>query len=210
MKQNNTKRINRLAQYNPDSEHTVVGIDPSLSSCGYSYRLDGELRTGRFDPKALKGMHRLAFMQARMAELLDHAQPRYVCYEDYAMNAKGNNAFHLGELGGIFKLMIWERGIDVLLISPSGLKKAVAGNGNADRGKGKEHKPEMRAAILDKFGYDLDQNDEADAFALMALGEVRFGVGPMPVGIRKQLRLDTVADYRIVKGKGADLKLIAK
>ena len=208
MKKPSVKRIARLSQHAPDSEARVLGLDPSLSSTGFAYRYNGELYTGRIDPKKLVGPQRLRFIRDRIAEVLDVAQPAYIGYEDYAMGARGNNAFHLGELGGVLRLLIWERGIDVLLVSPTGLKKAVVGKGNADRGK--KDKPEMRAAIHTKFGYDLSQNDEADAFALMALTEIRFGIGPLPVEIRKQLRLDTVADFKVVRGKGADLRLIAK
>ncbi len=203
------KRINRLAQPKPDSDDRVLGIDPSLSSLGYAYRHEGVLFTGRLDPKKLTGPNRLSFMRARLTELLDFVQPRYICYEDYAHGA-AQGAHQLGELGGVLRLLIWERGIDVFYVSPTGLKKAVVGKGNADRGSHMRHKPEMRAAILSKFGYDLDQNDEADAFALMVLGEIRFGVGPLPLSVRAQLRLESVADFKVVKGKGADLKLIAK
>lgn len=208
MNKNTTRRIARISPHNPDSSHRVLGIDPSLSSTGFSYRFDGELYTGRIESKKLTGPARLKYIRDRMAEVLDVAQPSYIGYEDYAMSMRAHNAFHLGELGGVLRLLIWERGIDVLLVSPAGLKKAVVGKGNAD--KGKKDKPEMREAIASKFGYDLRQNDEADAFALMALAEIRFGVGPLPVGVRKQLRLDSVADFKIVRGKGADLRLIAK
>lgn len=204
-----TKRIARLCQHNPDSQDCVLGIDPSLGATGFSYRMNGHLYTGKLDPKTLKGPYRLVYLRNRMAEVLDVAQPKYVCYEDYAMDSK-QGAHQLGELGGVLKTLIWERGIDVLLVSPTGLKKAIVGNGHADRGPTKKHKPEMRAAIAEKFGYNLAQNDEADAFGLMVLGEIRFGVGPLPVGVRKQLRLDSLADFKIVKGKGADLRLVAK
>ncbi len=203
------RRIARIAQHNPDSTARVLGIDPSLSSTGYSYRHDGQLFTGRIDPKKLQGPYRLAYMRNRLAEILDFVQPQYVSYEGYA-HAAAQGAHQLGELGGVLKTLIWERGIDVLLVSPTGLKKAITGRGNADQGPKNRHKPEMRAAITEKFGYTLEQNDEADAFGLMALGEIRFGVGPLPVGVRKQLNLGSIADFQVVKGKGADLKLIAK
>lgn len=203
-----SKRIPRLCLPPQNSGERILGIDPSLSSSGFSYRYNGDLYTGRINPKKLKGPERLVYQRRQLEKVLDAAQPTIVVYEDYAMGARGNNAFHLGELGGVFKSMLWERGIDVLLVSPTGLKKCITGKGNAD--KGKPDKPEMRAALLEKFGYDIGQNDEADAFGLMLLGEIRFGVGPLPVGVRKQLRIDTLDEYPLVKGKGREfLKLIA-
>jgi Holliday junction resolvasome RuvABC endonuclease subunit len=203
-----SKRIARLCQPSPDSPHRICGIDPSLNSTGYAYRHSGELYTGRVDPGKLTGLPRLFYVRNQIEKVLDAALPTIVVYEDYAMGAKGNNAFHMGELGGLLKLMTWERGIDLMLVSPTGLKKAIVGKGTADRGQ--KGKPEMRAALHEKFGYLLEQNDEADAFGLMLLGEIRFGCGGLPVGIRKQLRIDTLAECPVIKGKQQGLKLIAK
>jgi Holliday junction resolvasome RuvABC endonuclease subunit len=202
-----SKRIARLCQPSPDSPHRILGIDPSLNSTGYAYRHSGELYTGRVDPGNLRSQPRLGYVRSQIEKVLDAALPTIVVYEDYATGAS-QGAHQLGELGGILKLMIWERGIDLMLVSPTGLKKTITGRGNADRGQ--KGKPEMRAALHEKFGYLLEQNDEADAFGLMLLGEIRFGCGGLPVGIRKQLRIDTLAECPVIKGKQQGLKLIAK
>lgn len=205
---NTLKRVARTKPGQRDNIR-VIGIDPSLSSTGFSYKVDGQLYTGRIDTGKLSASERLVYVRKQIEQVLDHAGPTLAVYEDYAMGTAGknNNAFHIGELGGILKAELWERGIDVMLVAPACLKKTIVGNGNADRGKGKEHKPEMRAALKGKFGYDIEQNDEADAFALMLVGEIRF-IGGLPEGVRKQLRLDALRECTIIKGR-AKLKLIA-
>lgn len=77
------------------------------------------------------------------------------------------------ELGGQFKLEIYRRGIDLILVPPTTLKLAFAGKGNAD-------KPKMKAAGVSLFDLDEDLNDdEVDAYALRSLGEAMlYGEGP--------------------------------
>lgn len=201
------KTLQRVVRTRGPSEHRIIGIDPSLSSTGFAYRLDGQLYTGRINPGNLTGPQRLLSMRQQLEEVLDHAKPTIVVYEGYAFGARGKNAgvYSTGELGGVLKLMMWERGLDVMLVPPTTLKLAIVGKGNADRGQ--KEKPEMRDALHKKFGYLIDQNDEADAFALMLLGEIRY-IGGLPEGVRKQLKLDSLRDCAIIKGRKL-LKLIA-
>lgn len=62
-------------------------------------------------------------------------------------------------------------------------------------------------AIREKFGYDFRQNDEADAFGLMAIGEVRFATYDHPASLVKAMRPGKIAEYQVIKG--GKLKLIA-
>lgn len=58
-------------------------------------------------------------------------------------------------------LMDW--GIPVIEVPPATLKKYLTGKGNAT-------KPDMRVAVLRRFGVDVRDDNELDAFALRALG----------------------------------------
>lgn len=179
----------------------ILGIDPSLSSTGYAYRHDSQPYTGRIDSGKLKAAHRIVYVRNQLSRVLDVARPTTVVYEDYAMGARGNNMFHIGELGGVLKTLFWERGIDVMLVSPTALKKIIAGRGDADRGKAGRLKPMMRKALLDKFGFDIDQNDEADALALMLTGELRYHMPTIDPLVRRSLRLEGLGDCSIVSGQ---------
>jgi Holliday junction resolvasome RuvABC endonuclease subunit len=144
----------------------ILGFDPSLVSSGFSYvDSDGEVHTGRIRTKKLRGMPRIAFIRDSFKDLLVQAgTPELIAYEGYAMGVKGGRSFDMGEGGGVIKLFAYEAGIDVLLIPPSNLKQFTTGKGVAD-------KPTMAAAIRRVYGYSIEQNDEADAFALMKMGE---------------------------------------
>ena len=97
-----------------------------------------------------------------------------------------------------------------MLVAPSALKKSITGRGDADAAvkvNGKKvkdpMKPMMRAALLNTFHIDLRQNDEADACGLMLMGEMRFGSHTVSVSTQRRLRLDTLRNCAIMKGRRA-------
>lgn len=193
----------------------VLGIDPSLSSTGFAYRRDGQVFTGRIDAGKLKGPARLAYIARNLEALLLDVKPGLIVYEDYADRAIGK-VYQIGELGGVLKTLFWDRKIDVMLVKPAAVKRAIAGHGHADAGKrinGKlvkdKSKPMMRNALATTFNLDLQQNDEADACALMLIGEMYFGTHTVARSIQTGLKLDRVKDCTIVTGRGNQLQLIA-
>lgn len=137
-------------------------------------------------------------MRRKLEEVIAIASPSMLVIEDYAMGKVGrggSRAFHIGELGGVYKMIAWDMGIDIMLVSPTALKACIVGNGQA---KGKE--PVMDA-IREKFGYSFTQNDEADAFGLMAIGEVRSNASTFSPELVKSLRPGKIAEYAIIKGR---------
>lgn len=190
-------------------ERRVMGIDPSLASTGFSYRIGDKLITGAITAKPLDGPARLAYVARHIANHIDICKPDLIVYEDYAMKVgKGGMTFSIGELGGVLKKLFWERGIDVMIVSPTALKKAITGKGNADKAKlvdGKKvkdkTKPEMRTALINSFNIELSQNDEADACGLMLMGEMRFGFNTVAKAAQSKLRLDTLKECSIISGR---------
>jgi len=149
----------------------ILGFDPSLTSSGFAYLVDGDYHTGRITPKKLKGSERLYFIQQSFHDLILNIEKAtgsldLIVYEGYAMgmpNGQGR-LFDIGELGGVLKLVAWGMGIDVLLVPPSNLKQFTTGKGNAK-------KDQVMASVASNWGYNITQNDEADAFALLKMGE---------------------------------------
>lgn len=152
----------------------VLGLDQSLNHTGYCYddEADGVI-TGRIEPKSLKGVPRLAFNRRSLIALLEHVQPTLVVMEEYAMGVKGNGrTFHMGEWGGIVKVECWIRGIDVMIVGIKTMKELVTGYGAAD-------KAQVIEAIRSRFGYTINDDNEADACGLMQVGKARrYRVGP--------------------------------
>lgn len=138
--------------------------------------------SGTITTDKLRGPRRLLYARNQMAKVLDICTPSLVVYEDYAMSRGGaGRVFHLGELGGVFKLLVWERGIDMMIVGPTVMKMLITGSGSAGRGaKGKAAKEPIARALRDTFGITATQNDEADAIGLMLIGEMKTGRTPIP------------------------------
>lgn len=183
-----------------------MGIDPSLSSTGWAFRLDdGRVVTGRIETDKLRGPWRLHYAVTQLEKIVMTYRPTLVVYEDYAMGARGNT-FHMGELGGVFKRMLWFAGVSYLEVSPTMLKKVITGAGRAKAVKGRkltesEKKQPMISALRDEFGLHINQHDEADAAGLMLLGEMKCGVNPSPQKTLISRRLDAVRELAVVRGK---------
>lgn len=140
----------------------VVAIDPSLTSLGFAYKVGDRETVGRVQPKRITGMERLGYIRGYIEGLLEDCLPDLVVYEDYSMGSKGKT-FHIGELGGVLKLAIYERKIPILLVPPSSLKLFATGKGNAD-------KDQVKVAMAKVRGRLFESDDEADAYALLQLG----------------------------------------
>lgn len=187
----------------------VMGIDPSLTSSAWACRKDGELRRGIIDPRDARGPRRLLYARDQLAAILDEFQPTHIVYEDYAMGkAKGGQGriFDIGELGGVFKTLIYERGITMLLVSPTSLKKFVMGKGvvtipGVKKPTTKQKKEPVVKALAQYFGMHVPQYDEADATGLMLFGEIRTGLAKPPQDGLLSLRLNAVASCTEVPGK---------
>ena len=110
------------------------------------------------------------------------------------MGARGNNMFHIGELGGVLKRLIWARGIDILEVPPTVMKSVIALSGRAE-------KDAIVRALKVRFGQTVSQHDEADAAGLLLLGEMRCGVRPVDAKVGKTDRFAAVRDCKIIKGR---------
>lgn len=98
-----------------------------------------------------------------------NAMPRLVVIEDYAFS-RADQAHAKGELGGVIRLALWERGIETITVAPTALKKFVTGVGVAQ-------KDEMRLAIYKRFGIEAKSQDELEAAALAIMGWHWIGMG---------------------------------
>ncbi len=191
-----------------------MGIDPSLASTGFAYRRreDGDVYLGTITSEKLRGPQRLSYMRDRLADLVDEVLPDIVIYEGYAMGGKGR-VFNIGELGGVFLTMLYERGITVEIVPPTTLKMAITGAGAAGKaykGVKNPNKAAMRDAIRTRYGFDIQQDDEADAYALLMTGEHHHGLtaAPQAIGKSSQALATLGSVLEINRGKG--LQTIAK
>lgn len=145
---------------------TVIGIDPSLTSTGLAYREGGKIKAYCIGNPKLKGVERIAFLRNAVGAALDRFSPSLVAFEGYALGFRGksNTIFDIGELGGTLKLLILERGIDILLVPPTSLKLFATAKGNAD-------KDQVGVALERRLGVKFSTSDQYDAAGLLVMGE---------------------------------------
>ncbi len=93
-----------------------------------------------------------------LLDLEKHDQPIRCAVEGYSMGSK-NGREMAGELGGQVRLALWLRGIPFRDVPPTTLKAFVTGKGNAD-------KEVMLREVYKRWGYDADDNNDCDAYAL--------------------------------------------
>lgn len=177
----------------------VVGLDLSLTATGYAGP-DGTRvikSTGHKDATLHERAQRLddlvnqityfALCQAADPPALA-APPDLVVIEAPSFGQSRQGGTH--DRSGLWWLVVTElaRGaVDLIEVPPATLKKYVTGKGNAK-------KPDMRMAIYKRFDVDIEDDNEADAFALRALGLDLLGhpLAPMPAANRSALDKLTV------------------
>ena len=141
----------------------VLGLDLSLTATGYAYN---DEVVGVFKSKA-KGMRRLAEIREFVWDLSFDAD--VVVLEGYAF-ARPNQAHQLGELGGVVRLLLYDRRIPYVEVPPAVLKKYATGKGNAD-------KDAMLAAAIRRFGFEGENNNASDAWLLRDMGLTAYSAG---------------------------------
>lgn len=139
------------------SAPAVVGLDLSITATGYSD--DG--CTFTIGPgKHAVGDERLTMIRAQiMASLI--VPPAVVVIEGPVLRSQA--ALALGLLHGVIRAALMDDGIPYVLVPPATLKKYATGKGNAG-------KPEMAVALFKRFGLELGDDNQVDAFWLRAMG----------------------------------------
>jgi crossover junction endodeoxyribonuclease RuvC len=118
----------------------VMGVDPGLTRCGLSVIESGKgrqvialdvdvVRTPSDAP-----LHkRLLTISNAVDHWMDTHRPDVVAIERVFANQNANTAMGTAQAGGVVALAAAKRGIDVHFHTPSEVKAAVTGNGNADK-----------------------------------------------------------------------------
>ena len=93
--------------------------------------------------------------------------PELVVIEGYSFNS-GYQAHQLGEVGGLLRHGIWLRGIRILEVPPTKLKRFVCGKGIAQ-------KDELRLYAYKNWGLEEKSQHALEAYCLSVLGASCFG-----------------------------------
>lgn len=156
----------------------VIGIDPSLTATGVAIIDDGEpllacevLRIRsvgkRLDSLTMR-RSRLTFITRTLGEMAERHQPDLVVIEAPAYGAPGGSTH---DRSGLWWLIVYALGARHRLveISPPARVKYGTGKGNAP-------KDQVLAAVVRRYPLVMvDDNNQADAFLLAAMGMRHLG-----------------------------------
>lgn len=145
----------------------VMGIDPGLTRTGYGVieRREGDLRaltvgTARA-PAGQTPAQQLFALCLTLERVMEEYEPEAVAIERLFFNANARTAIRVGQASGVALLAAAESGIPVFEYTPTAVKRAVVGVGNAT----KEQVGYMVRTILSLKELP-DSADAADALAL--------------------------------------------
>lgn len=146
----------------------VMGIDPGLTRCGLSVIQAGRGRAVTpiavgvvRTPPAAELARRLLELSDAVNDWMDQYQPDVVAIERIFERGNVSTVMNTAHGVGVLMLAAAQRGIDVHMYTPSEVKKAISGNGRAD-------KKQMTAMITRILGLTEAPKpaDAADALAL--------------------------------------------
>lgn len=147
----------------------VMGIDPGLTRCGLSVVDAGQgrqvipvavgvVRT----PVGAPLTQRLLELSQAVNDWMDEYHPDVVALERIFERGNVSTVMHTAHGVGVLMLAAAQRGLEVHMYTPSEVKKAVTGNGRAD-------KKQMTAMITRILGLQ-EAPKPADAADALALG----------------------------------------
>lgn len=145
---------------------TVLGIDTSLRSTGYGVLCADGSRLRMLDCGNIRNAPKLsltaclAAIHAKVSELIKEFSPDVMAIESVIYGKNAGTMLVLGEARGAVLTAAANAGIPVYEYEPRRMKKAICGNGLAE----KEQIQRMVKTLLSLP--ELPQNDAADALGL--------------------------------------------
>lgn len=160
----------------------VLGVDPGTRVMGYGalvLRPEGPVLLAAGTLRAPAGdspPKRLGHLLGRLEEIMDRLKPNVVVVESAFAGENIQSAIRIGEGRGLALAVAARRGLEVLEVAPASAKRAVTGNGRAD-------KEQVAQMVARELGLEAppSSRDATDALA-MALTYVLQGRVP---GARK-------------------------
>ena len=142
----------------------VLALDLSLTALGWAR--NAPVRSGVWKPPG-RGVERLASVLDWLDGVLEGVE--IVAVEGYSFGSQGRATVSLGELGGVVRLHLHQRGLPFVEIPPSCRAKLATGKGNAG-------KDEVLAAAIRRLGYDGHDHNAADALWLLQAVLIHYGL----------------------------------
>lgn len=117
----------------------------------------------------------------KIDEMMAGAIPDLVCIEGLAFMAQGTSLVQLAGLNYLVRILLDEFNWPFLIVAPTTLKKFITGSGKGD-------KDMMMMSVYKNYGFEAQDNNECDAYALAACGLAVMGT-PLKDLIKPQLEV---------------------
>ncbi|MCE5316630.1 MAG: crossover junction endodeoxyribonuclease RuvC, partial [Parachlamydia sp.] len=152
----------------------IMGIDPSITASGIVILEDGKIIQAVTLPnrKDLGTISRVLDIVSVIEGLIRHYQPALIVIEGFSYASKGRSVFDTAYLGyrireELERLRI-EKNIPWIEVPPTQLKQFATGQGNAK-------KEIILQQVYKRWGVELHDNNQGDAFVLAQIGRAYLG-----------------------------------
>ena len=172
-----------------------IGIDQSLNHTGVALvdSLGNAIACHAIIVKKLRGAERLAHVQKELADFLGcYSKVIAGAIEGPSLGSK-HREFDLGEISGVLKADFFTRGIDLIVVPPTTLKKFVTGKGAASKGQ-------MLYSVNHKYALSLTDDNLADAFGLARFSLFHYAFPKISFPAERH-ELETIRDFIVPKKK---------
>lgn len=146
---------------------TILGIDPGTTSVGYgAIKKEGSkyklLDTGLLKVNSKGTEDRLKEIEKSLKSLVEDINPDRVGVEEIFFSKNRKTAIKVAQARGVIMLTLSKNTDNIFEISPSQVKSAVTGNGNAS----KKSVAKMVKHFITKGSIDNLPDDATDAIAI--------------------------------------------
>jgi crossover junction endodeoxyribonuclease RuvC len=146
----------------------ILGIDASLKGTGFAWRGKG-IETQVIGFKSSNTGEQLSLIRDHLESLIIKNNITYAVREGYAYAFNNWGKTKLEEVGGVMKMVLYEKNIPYIEVAPKSLKKLITGNGNAT-------KQDVMNSINSLLNLSIVNDNESDAASLMIIGECYLNV----------------------------------
>lgn len=163
---------NTTMPIDPKEDH-YIGLDLSLTASGVVVlNAGGTVKEHHVIKVKTKGVERLNNIQGEIRSIIGMYNIKRVCIEEYAFGAQGKT-FHIGELGGVVKLLLYRMKVRHEGVPPTVLKKFTTGKGGGEGA----NKDQMTLYAFKNWAFTGVDNNEVDAFCLARFAMALEGLG---------------------------------
>lgn len=146
----------------------ILSIDPATKMGVVVLDIVGKnidtITAFQFDAK-LKDMERLGEIGSEIMRLLEKYEPNEVWVEGYSFGSRANHEI-MYSIGTVIRYFLWQSGYERNIIPPTKLKKFATGKGNSK-------KDLVMKSVFKYWGFDTDNDNIADAYAIALFGMYR-------------------------------------